>query len=209
MKVDVLDLQGNKIEDIELNKDVFGVEPNQSLLAQYIRIYLHNQRQGTAATKTRGMVSGGGKKPWKQKHTGRARVGSSRNPIWRHGGVAHGPQPKDWSLKLTQSMRKAVMVAALSLKAKDNQVAVLDKLADIKEYKTKVIATLMTKLGVAKHTLFVTAEKNDYFVKSARNLPKVSLGSLDNLNAYTLLKSDKVIFSKKALQDLEAKYASK
>ncbi|EKE00145.1 MAG: hypothetical protein ACD_22C00084G0003 [uncultured bacterium] len=208
-KIDVFDIKGNSVEQMSLSKEVFGIEPNEEALKQYIRVYQNNQRQGTSSTKTRGEVSGGGIKPWKQKGTGRARVGSSRNPIWRHGGISHGPKPKDWSLKLPKQVKRLAILSALSMVATtENKMKVLDKL-ELKTPKTKTICEMLKKLDLGYKTLIVLGSVNENVMKSIRNIENVSFVNADSLNAYEVMNARKVLFLKDAVKSLEKKYETK
>lgn len=206
MKYDVKDVKGNKVEQIDLNDAVFGCTPNEHVLAQYLRVYLANQRQGTSSTKTRGEVSGGGKKPWAQKHTGRARAGSSRNPLWRHGGVAHGPKPRDWHLDLPAKVKKAATISALSQKFLAKSALILNELR-IKEPQTKQIVELLKKLNLTGKTLFVTISPDVNLLKSLSNVKTVTGVTVGTLNAHDLMATTNIVFVKDAVKSLEEKYA--
>lgn len=208
MKATVLDIQGKKIEDINLNDEMFGIVPNLSVLAQYVRVYRTNQRQGTSSTLTRAEVSGGGKKPWAQKGTGRARHGSTRSPIWVHGGVAFGPKPKNWHLDLPKKMVALAFKSALSLKFKDNEALIVDGLK-MEKPSTKDMKSLLEKLNVEGKVLFVWQDKDENIYKSLANLNKVQVANAGNLNAYELLSAKKVIFTKEAVLNVETRYAAK
>lgn len=195
----------------KLSKDteydsVFNVVQNPSLLSQYINAYQSNHRFGNSHTKTRGEVAGSGKKPWKQKHTGRARVGSTRNPVWRHGGVSHGPVPKDWSTKLSAKMRSKAFISALSAKIRNSQVYYIDKL-EIKEGRTKEVLTLLSGWGLIGDILIVTENKNDSLLKATGNLKNVEVALRDGLNTYQLVANKNVVFEKLALDKIKEKYA--
>lgn len=208
MKVKVLDTKGNTVEEITLKKEVFGVEPNLEILGQYLRVFRANLRQGTSSTKTRGDVSGGGIKPWRQKGTGRARVGSSRVPLWRHGGISHGPQPKDWSLRFPKKMKRLAIISALSSVAADKKITVLDKIS-MKTPDTKAMTDILKKLDVAGKILIVLNTPESNTIKSAKNIKGVKTTVTTNLNAYELLNAKNVVFLKDAVESLEKKYASK
>lgn len=208
MKVKVLDTKGNTVEEITLKKEVFGVEPNLEILGQYLRVFRANLRQGTSSTKTRGDVSGGGIKPWRQKGTGRARVGSSRVPLWRHGGISHGPQPKDWSLRFPKKMKRLAIISALSSVAADKKITVLDKIS-MKTPDTKAMTDILKKLDVAGKILIVLNTPESNTIKSAKNIKGVKTTVTTNLNAYELLNAKNVVFIKDAVESLEKKYASK
>ena len=205
MKLKVLNTKGKSVEDITLSDDVFGVVPNLAVLAQYVRVYLHNQRQGTASTKTRSEVSGSGKKPWAQKGTGRARAGTKRSPIWRTGGIAHGPKPKSWNLSLPKKARKIAIKSALSKRFGAGDVRIVDEF-NLSGIKTKELAEVLKKVKAHGRILLVTGEKKDTVLKSAANLTKVETTFADVLNTYQLLKAKTVIFEKDAVKKLEKKY---
>jgi large subunit ribosomal protein L4 len=208
MKIDILDKTGKSVSKMDLDPSVFGAKINKSLMAQYIRIYGLNQRQGTTAVKDRSEVRGGGRKPWKQKGTGRARHGSIRSPIWRGGGIVHGPQPKSWKLSLSKKMKKAAIISFLSLKASKKDVVVLDKL-DIKKPSTKVLVELLKKLKLGGKTLLVLDKNNDVVLKSAGNIEKLNVRLAENLNGYDLMHCDDVLFVKDAVEMVTSKYKGK
>ena len=205
MKIGVLDNKGNKIEDIELDNEVFGQENNPDLLTQYVHIYRTNQRQGTSSTKTRAEVSGGGKKPWRQKGTGRARHGSIRSPIWVKGGIAHGPKPIDYALKMPKKMKKKAMQCALSNKLKDGEIKVIKEIKMSKP-STKDMADLMDKAKLGEKTLIVMEKSDTNVVRSASNLPKLNVMVENSLNVYELIKAKQVLFTKNAILNLQKKY---
>lgn len=205
MKSQVFDYKGVKVEDITLNDDIFGVKPKAELIADYVRVYLSNNRQGTSSTKTRAEVSGGGKKPWKQKGTGRARVGSTRNPLWRHGGISHGPKPKDWGLMMPKKMKKLATVMALSSKALSDNLKILSEI-NLKNSKTKEVKSILDALKLNGRTLIVTDIKDDSLLKSVSNLKNVDLSFVGVLNAYEILKSKNLVMLKSAVKSLESKY---
>lgn len=207
MKAKVLDIKGNTVEEITLTKGLFDIEPNVAVLAQYLRVYNSNQRQGTSKTKTRGEVSGGGIKPWKQKGTGRARVGSSRNPLWRHGGVAHGPRPQDWSLKLPKKMRRLAILSAISSLFTKEKLIILDQIK-VKTPTTKEIEKILINLKLTGKTLIVLDTPEQDTIKSARNLSNVKTTLATTLNAFELMSSKNVIFLKAALLNVERKYTN-
>lgn len=208
MKVNVLDQKGKAVEEITLNKDVFGQKPNPALLTQYIRVYTSNQRQGTSSTKTRGEVSGGGKKPFKQKHTGRARAGSTRGPIWRHGGISHGPKPRDWALSFPKKMRKLALALALSAKYTGQEISIVKDLT-FKEAKTQSLAGLLTTLKLPTKTLIISAGTNKNLVLAGNNINGLQTAEVANVNAYQVLKAKNVLFEQDALKAIEKKYSAK
>lgn len=197
--------KGEELGQFSLSKEIFGREINKHLLAQAVRVYLTNQRQGSASSKTRSEVSGGGAKPWRQKGLGRARAGSSRIPHWRGGGVVHGPKPKTFSLTLPKKMKKKALLCALSVKAAQGDIVVLDDLK-FKEPKTKLAADLISKLPVKGKGLLTIKGKDEAVWKSVRNLPNIELGSVQNLNTYSILNTDKLIFTKDILKEMEQKF---
>ncbi|SHG74202.1 LSU ribosomal protein L4P [Thermosyntropha lipolytica DSM 11003] len=206
-KVALYDMSGAQIGEIELSDSVFGIEPNEAVLADFVKMQLANKRVGTASTKTRGEVSGGGKKPWRQKGTGRARVGSIRNPIWRGGGIVFGPKPRDYSYRLPKKVRRLAMRSALSAKVKDNNIIVVDKLV-FDQPKTKKMVEVLKALNAGKKTLLVTLDSADSnVVKSARNIPGVKPLRADFINVYDLLKYETLLITKDAVAKVEEVFA--
>ena len=202
-EVAVYNMEGQEVGTANLNEKIFGVEPNHDLMHRYVVMYLANQRQGTAATKTRAAVRGGGRKPWRQKGTGRARQGSIRVPQWVGGGVVFGPQPRDHRQKMPKKARRNALRSALSAKAQGERVIVLDKLT-FPEPKTKAMLTVLGNLNIADgKALVVTGEPDRTVVLSARNLPKVEARMALDLNAYDVLNYDYVVFTQGALDKIE------
>lgn len=198
-------MQGAKVGDFELPAAVFGAEVNKSVLHDSVVNYLANQRQGTQSTKTRTEVAGGGKKPFRQKGTGRARQGSTRAPQWTKGGVALGPKPRDYSYSLNKKVKKLAMISALSAKAAENEVAVVDSLV-MEDVKTKTMATLLNAVG-AKKALVLTCEKNENVYLSTRNIKGAKTAFVGMLNVYDILNSDMLVAGKDAVAKLEEVYA--
>lgn len=195
----LFDITGKSQGTMTLPKEIFGQKINENLITQAIRVYFTNQTPHAAHTKTRSEVRGGGKKPWRQKGTGRARAGSIRSSIWVGGGKALGPRKRDVKLTLPKKMKKAALTSALSQKAKDGQIKVITSLT-IKEPKTKIIANLVNKLSPGSRTLIVT-EKTDKNLKLAsRNIQKVSVNSFSNLNAFEVIKNNQLLISKEAIK---------
>jgi large subunit ribosomal protein L4 len=205
-KVAVYNMLGAQVGEIELKDDVFGIEPNKAVMYDFIKMQLANKRQGTSSTKTRTEVRGGGKKPWRQKGTGRARVGSSRNPVWRGGGIAFGPKPRDYSYKLPQKVRRLALKSALSSKALDNKIVIVDEF-NLDQPKTKVMVQALEALNVGKKTLLVTADGNVNVVKSARNIEGVKPMRADFINVYDILKHDTLLMTKDAVAMVEEVFA--
>ena len=205
-KVAVYNMLGAQVGEIELNDDVFGIEPNKAVMYDFIKMQLANKRQGTSSTKTRTEVRGGGKKPWRQKGTGRARVGSSRNPVWRGGGIAFGPKPRDYSYRLPQKVRRLALKSALSSKALDNKIVIVDEF-NLDQPKTKVMVQALEALKVGKKTLLVIADGNVNVVKSARNIEGVKPMRADFINVYDILKHDTLLMTKDAVAMVEEVFA--
>lgn len=204
-KVALYNIKGEQIGDIELNDSVFGVEVNREAMHQVVKMQLANKRQGTQSALTRGEVTGGGIKPWRQKGTGRARQGSIRAPQWIHGGVVFAPKPRDYSYTLPKKLKRLALKSALSSKVVDNSLLVLDELK-IDEPKTKIVADMLKALD-AKKALIVVPEKDEAAYKSARNIADVAIIPVNNLNVYDVLKYDKFIITKDAVSKVEEVYA--
>lgn len=208
MKHIILDKTGKKSSELELSDSIFNIEPNLTALSHYIRVYLSNQRQGTSSSLTRGEVSGTGKKPWKQKGTGRARTGSLRTPIFRHGGISHGPKPKSWTLSIPNKIKRLALLSALSLKVKNNNLKILEEIT-LNAPKTKEMHDLIKTLEVKGKTLLLL-DKNDLNMrKSVENLANVSTALVENLNAYQVFKNRTLVMLKPAVKILEEKYENK
>lgn len=204
--VAVLNMAGKEVEKIELAEGVFGIEPNVSVMNDMVKAYLANQRQGTQSALTRSEVSGGGRKPWRQKGTGHARQGSIRAPQWTHGGVALGPKPRDYRYALNKKARRLAMKSALSTKVLDQNMIVLDSLK-VEEFKTKTIVAMLKALNVEGKALLVTAEADQKVVKSAANIAGVKTAAVNTLNVYDILNYDKFIVAEDAVAKIEEVYA--
>ena len=202
----VVDMEGKSVGTIELAESVFGIEPNAAVMHQMVVNYLAAQRQGTQSALTRSEVSGGGKKPWRQKGTGRARQGSIRAPQWVHGGVALGPKPRDYRYALTKKTRRVAMKSALSTKVLDQNMIVLNSLK-VEEFKTKTIVAMLKALNVEGKALLVTAEADQKVVKSAANIAGVKTAAVNTLNVYDILNYDKFIVAEDAVAKIEEVYA--
>ena len=203
--VSVYNIEGNEVGTIDLNDAVFGVEVNEHLLHMAVVNQLANKRQGTQKAKTRSEVSGGGRKPWRQKGTGHARQGSTRAPQWTGGGVVFAPTPRDYSVKMNKKEKQLAMKSVLTSKVNESKFIVLDELK-LAEIKTKQIKAVLDNLKVEK-ALIVTKEKDDVVVKSANNLPKVATTALNNINVYDILKYDTVVVTSEAVAAIEEVYA--
>ncbi|MCI8700064.1 MAG: 50S ribosomal protein L4 [Clostridia bacterium] len=205
-KVDVYDIQGKKVSDVELSEAVFGIEPNEAVVHSVLVNYLANQRQGTQSTKTRSEVSGGGRKPWRQKGTGRARQGSIRAPQWIKGGIALGPKPRSYSYKVNKKEKQLAIKSLLSSKVKEQELTVVDKL-ELAEVKTKTMVKALSDLKVEGKTLIILADKNDNVYLSSRNIEGVKAITLNMINVYDLLKYNKLILPLETVKKLEEVYA--
>ncbi len=207
MTVTVYNQDGKEIGQVELKAEIFGIEPNQDVVHQYIVSYLTRQRQGNSSTKTRRDVRGGGRKPWRQKGTGRARAGTIRSPLWRGGGTVFGPHPKDYNPKFPRRMKRLAIQSVLSDKAKSEKIRVIDQFA-LEKPKTKSVVNLFTKLDIAgKKCLLLDEGKNQNLVLSCRNIPKVKYGRAALANGYDLLNADVVLFTKSGLQKAQEVFA--
>ena len=195
--VDVYSLSGKKIDKLQLDPVVFNSRVNKPLLHQVLVMYQANTRQGTASTKTRAEVRGGGKKPWRQKGTGRARSGSIRSPIWRGGGIAFGPKPRDYSYSVPHRMKRLALISGLSAKARDNELLVLEKDIELAQPKTIEIVKILKALKIGQQRiLMLYAKKNDNLVKSCRNIKNFTLRLCEDFNAYDVLSNSKILFSR-------------
>ena len=204
--VAVKDMAGKKIADIELSAAVFGVEPNEAVMHMAVVNFLANQRQGTQSTLTRSEVSGGGKKPWRQKGTGHARQGSTRSPQWRHGGIALGPKPRDYYFTINKKERQLALKSALSDKVLTESLIVLDALT-VEGYKTKTVVECLKALEAGKKTLIVLASNEANVVKSAANIPGVKTAQVNTINTYDIINADTLIIVKDAVKTIEEVYA--
>lgn len=201
-KVAVFNIEGKQVGDMELNDDIFAVEINEALLHQVVVNQLANRRQGTVATKNRALVRGGGRKPWRQKGTGRARVGSIRSPIWVGGGVVFGPAPGDYSYKIPKKARRAALKSALSAKVRDAKFVIVDQLA-IDKPKTKKMVEILEALDAKTKALVVLSEWDTNIYLALRNIPNTLLAKSVGLNVYDILNHDKIVITKDAVAKLE------
>ena len=201
--VKVRNLKNEEIGDVELADEVFGVEYNPALVHTAVKAYMATRRQGTVGTKTRGNVSGSGRKLWKQKGTGRARIASIRSPLWKGGGNVHGPQPRDWSQSLPKKMRQGALRSALSERVREGNVLVLDEMK-FEQPKTKEFIGVIGKLGLANKTLIVDSLDNENLLLSSRNVQKTKVVNSHGLNIYDLLYHDKLVLSRNAINELTA-----
>ena len=204
--VSVFDMNGKKVSDLALAESVFGIEPNAYAMHLCVVNYLANQRQGTQSTRTRSEVSGGGKKPWKQKGTGRARQGSTRAPQWTHGGIAHGPKPREYGFSINKKVRRLAMKSAFSSKVAAEELVVLDEFK-LDAIKTKEVVKVLTALETGKKVLLVLPENNDVLYRSARNIAGVKVSTVNTLNVYDILNCDTMIVLKDSVAKIEEVYA--
>ena len=205
-KVNVYNMAGEAVGEIELSDAVFGIEPNAVAVHTIVKNYLANQRQGTQSTLTRTEVSGGGRKPWRQKGTGHARQGSIRAPQWYHGGIALGPKPRDYSYSVNKKVRRLAMKSAFSSKVAENALVVVDEIK-LDAFKTKEVVKMLAALKVEGKALIVEAAKNDKLIKSAANIPGVKTALTNTINVYDIVGADKLVVSKDAALKLEEVYA--
>lgn len=205
-EVAVLNMQGKEVGRQQLSDAVFGIEPNVPVMNDMVKNYLANQRQGTQSALTRSEVSGGGRKPWRQKGTGRARQGSTRAPQWTHGGVVFAPKPRDYRYALNKKVRRLAMKSALSSKVQDGEMIVIDKIA-LEGFKTKDIAAMLKAVGSEKKALIVLDSVDEKVIKSAGNIPGVKTAQVNTLNVYDILGADEFIVVQGAVQKIEEVYA--
>ena len=205
-KLSVLDMAGKKAGSIELNDSIFAIEPNMSAMHLVVVGYLANQRQGTQSTKTRSEVSGGGKKPWRQKGTGRARQGSTRSPQWYHGGIALGPKPRTYGISINKKVRRLAMKSALSSKVAAEEMIVLDSIK-LDAIKTKEMAKMFSAIEAGKKVLVVLPENNEVIYKSIRNIEGAKVSTVNTLNVYDILNCNTIVVLKDAVTKIEEVYA--
>ncbi|MEK7789714.1 MAG: 50S ribosomal protein L4 [Planctomycetota bacterium] len=202
MEIPVYSKEGEKVDNLQLDDKKFGGPIHKKLLRDAVIMYEANKRQGTACTKTKGEVAGGGRKPWAQKHTGRARAGSIRSPLWKGGGVSHGPKPRDYSFSIPKKARRVALCTALSAKARDNELVVIDDL-NFAVPKTSQMVSILKALNIDNSScLIVIPKANEMVWKSARNIPSVKVMTSTELNAYEVLRPKKVLLTKEALSSI-------
>lgn len=204
--VKVFNMSGSEVGSIDLNDDIFAVEVNEHVMHQAVVQYLANQRQGTQSALTRAEVRGGGRKPWRQKGTGRARQGSTRAPQWYHGGVVFAPKPRDYRFSVNKKVKRLAMKSALSAKAQAEEIIVIDKIA-FDEIKTAKAAQMLSAVGSERKALIVLSEVDEKAIKSYRNIPGVKTAQVNEMNVYDILNADKLIIAKDALNKIEEVYA--
>ena len=204
--INVVDMAGKVVGTIALSDKVFGAEVNEAVLHTAVRAYFMNQRQGTQSTLTRSEVSGGGRKPWKQKGTGHARQGSTRSPQWTHGGIALGPKPRSYRVNLNKSVKRAALFSALSAKVEAGEMIVVDAITAT-EYKTKAMTAMLTAIGAAKKSLVVLPEVNSFVIKSCANIEGVKTTQWNTINVYDILNCNSLVVAKDAVAKIEEVYA--
>ena len=204
--INVVNMAGQKVGEIELSAKVFGAKINEAILHTAVRAFLMNQRQGTQSTLTRSEVSGGGRKPWKQKGTGHARQGSTRSPQWTHGGIALGPKPRSYRIELSKGIKRAALFSALSSKVAGGEMIVVDNITAT-EYKTKNMLGMLSAVGAAKKTLVVLPEVNNFVIKSCANIEGVKTTQWNTINVYDILNCDTLIVAQDAVAKIEEVYA--
>ena len=205
-KVALYDITGSQVGDIELSDVVFGVEVNTHVMYEAVKNYLANQRQGTQSAKLRGEVRGGGRKPWRQKGTGRARQGSTRSPQWKGGGVVFAPKPRDYSYSIPKKVKRLALKSALSSKVQDQEIIVVDKLV-LEQPKTKELVKVLGNLKSGKKTLVVIPERDEAVVRAAANIPGVKTAYVNTINVYDILNCDSFLITKEAVNKVEEVYA--
>ncbi|WP_313342746.1 50S ribosomal protein L4 [Sedimentibacter sp.] len=205
-KVALYDIKGSQVGEIELNDSVFGVEVNTHVMYEAVKNYLANQRQGTQSAKTRADVRGGGRKPWRQKGTGRARQGSIRAPQWKGGGVVFAPKPRDYSYSIPKKVKRLALKSALSSKVQDQEIIVVDSLT-LEQAKTKEMVKVLQNLKANKKTLIVIPERDETVVRSAANIPGVKTAYVNTINVYDILNCDSFLITKEAVNKVEEVYA--
>ncbi len=204
--IKVVDMAGKEVGSMELSEKVFAAQVDPSVLHSAVKVYLANQRQGTQSTLTRSEVSGGGKKPWKQKGTGRARQGSTRSPQWTHGGIALGPKPRSYRMTLNKKVRNAAMFGALSAKVAGSDMIVVNEIKTA-EYKTKNMTAMLKAIGADCKSLVVLPEVDSAVIKSCANIPGVKTVQYNEINTYDILNADKVVIAEAAVKKIEEVYA--
>lgn len=205
-KTNVYDMSGKQVGEIELSAAVFGIDPNGAVVHDVVKNHLANCRQGTQSALTRAEVSGGGRKPWRQKGTGRARQGSTRAPQWTHGGIVFAPKPRDYSYTLNKKVKRLALKSALSAKAQDNNVVVIDSIK-MDSIKTKDFAGFLSAVGAEKKALVVTAEADQIIVKSGRNIPGCAVTFANLINVYDVVNANKLVVDQAALAKIEEVFA--
>lgn len=204
--IKVVDMKGNEVGNVALPDSIFGIEPNMAVMHELVVNHLANKRQGTQSALTRSEVSGGGKKPWRQKGTGHARQGSIRAPQWRHGGIVFAPKPRDYSYEVNKKVRRLALKSALSSKCMEDKIIVLDSIS-MEGYKTKVISQMLSDIGADRKSLIILPSIDDKIIKSARNISGVKTSQADNLSVYDILNARNLVILKDSVSKIEEVYA--
>jgi large subunit ribosomal protein L4 len=204
-EIDIIDQNNKSVGKTDLPDSIFSVDVRKGLLHEVVHNHLANKRQGTASTKTRGMVSGGGRKPYKQKGTGRARAGSNRSPLWKGGGTVFGPHPREYSYKLPKKVKWSALSSALSAKLVDGEVIIIDNIS-VTEPKTKAVKGLLDNLGL-RNVLIIVPERNDALELASRNIPRVNVARVNELNVYSILSHEKLLISRDAIEKMKEAYS--
>ncbi|MFC3745113.1 50S ribosomal protein L4 [Paenibacillus sp. GCM10012306] len=207
LKVNVFDMEGNIVDEMELEESIFGIIPNESVMHEAVVNYLANKRRGTQSALTRGEVRGGGRKPYKQNKIDRSRAGSIRMPHWRGGGVVFAPKPRDYSYKLNKKVKRLAIKSALSSKIQNQELIVVDEIK-LENYRTKSIVAMLNALGATKKSLIVKPSMDPIVFKSANNIPGVETAVADSLNVYTILNYEKLVITKEAMNMITEMYSS-
>ncbi|HEY4544393.1 MAG TPA: 50S ribosomal protein L4 [Tissierellaceae bacterium] len=205
-KVNLYSMSGDMVEEIQLSEDIFGIEPNEHVVYEVVKNHLANKRQGTQSVKTRAEVRGGGRKPWRQKGTGRARHGSTRSPIWVGGGVTFAPKPRDYSYKLPKKVKRLAMKSVLSSKVASGELVVVENI-DLETPKTKEALKVLSNFELGRKALIVTVGKNENLVKGTKNLSNVNTTVFENLNVYDILNHESLVLTREALEKVEEVFA--
>jgi large subunit ribosomal protein L4 len=204
-ELNIISKENKSVGKVDLPDDIFGVDVNRGLLHEVVLNHLANKRQGCASTKTRGLVRGGGRKPYRQKGSGRARAGSNRSPLWKGGGTVFGPHPRDYSYKLPKKMKWAALSSALSVKLNDEEVVVVNEIA-LNGPKTKEVRGLLKGLNLEKDVLIIVPDRDEQLERAARNLPGVSVSRVSELNVYSVLAHEKLLITREAVEKMKAVY---
>ncbi len=207
VKVDVLNIKGEKVEEMEISSEIFGIKPNANTIYEATKAYLANQRLGTACTKRRGEVAGAGRKLWRQKGTGRARIGSIRSPLWKGGGIVFGPKPKSFKIRLHKKVKTNALISSLSAKQSEKKLLVIDNI-DIKKPKTKIMAGIISKLNLKK-PLFILPSRSPDFINSTRNIPNTHSCLAENVCSYYVLSHSELVITKGGIKKLEERLLEK
>lgn len=205
-EIKVVNMAGAEVGKMTLSDKVFGADVNAAVLHTAVKAYLANQRQGTQSTLTRSEVSGGGKKPWRQKGSGRARQGSTRSPQWTHGGIALGPKPRSYKVKMNKKERRVAMFSAFSSKVAEDNLIIVDKI-ETAEFKTKVMVSMLAAVGAGKKSLVVLPESDEKVVRSFTNIPGVKVAQYNTISVYDILNSDSLVLAREAVTKIEEVYA--